>query len=204
MTKLTALGLLALSHTVAATPFKSDANDVTPLQTGQSIPSVTVTTMAGDDVALTDVVAKSPTVLVFYRGGWCPFCNQQLASLNEVLGQIRANGYQVLAISPDTPERLAKTKTSEEIDYTLLSDSSLNAISGFKLGFFLDDKTAKRYRDRMGQVFVTAEGTNKIVLPVPAVYVIQTDGSISYSYYNPNYRERMDTSELLKVTAAGS
>ncbi|GLP97098.1 peroxiredoxin-like family protein [Paraferrimonas sedimenticola] len=204
MTRLITLliSAIAFSASVVADPQQGIAEsplEVHPLLNSQLVPSVTLKDHKGEKVSLNQLAAQQPTLLVFYRGGWCPFCNQQLASLQQVLPQIKDLGYQVAAISPDTPERLNASRIDGEIDYTLLSDNGLDAIRAFGLAFFLEDSLAKRYRDKMGSVFATADGTDRIVLPVPAVYLLDTDGKVQFSYVNPDYRVRMPETLILEA-----
>ena len=59
------------------------------------------------------------------------------------------------------------------------------------LAFFLDDKTAKVYRNKLGVNFVGLDGEQKVALPVPAVFVLDTQGMVHFQYANPNYRVRL-------------
>ncbi|AWL13349.1 Peroxiredoxin [Saliniradius amylolyticus] len=164
---------------------------VSPLLNGQTVPDANLTTLTGAEVSLRDVVQQKPTVILFYRGGWCPYCNAQLAEFAKVEQQIADLGYQILAVSPETPERLRQQSFDTGYGATLLSDHDLDVIRAFGLAFFLDDKTAQRYREAKGNVFATLPSDNRIVLPVPAAYIIDTQGLIRFQYVNPNYKVRV-------------
>ncbi|GAA5213350.1 peroxiredoxin-like family protein [Corallincola platygyrae] len=166
---------------------------------GQTVPDIAVKNLAGESVSLLSLVKQKPTVLIFYRGGWCPFCNAQLSGLKDIETDLAKLGYQLLAISPDTPEQLNETLGERELAYQLLSDRALEASEGFGLAFFLDDKTSKRYRGKMGAIFATPEGDERIVLPVPAAYVIDTEGTVQFNYVHPNYKVRIQPELLLKA-----
>ncbi len=56
--------------TKALKPVASSAEEICPVLEGMKIPDETVKTVDGSEVSLNDVVAKKPTVLIFYRGGW--------------------------------------------------------------------------------------------------------------------------------------
>ena len=90
-------------------PIHADAASAKGLAVGQVLPAATLTSSRGESVSLADVVRDKPTVLVFYRGGWCPFCTRHLADLGRAEAELRAAGYQIVAISPDPPEKLAAT-----------------------------------------------------------------------------------------------
>jgi peroxiredoxin len=167
------------------------AEQVRPLMNGQFVPDVILQTDFGKDISLKALVENKPSIVIFYRGGWCPYCNRQMQGLIEVEQRIRELGYQIIAISPDSAQRLQAQRTGTEFDVIRLSDSSLQAISAFGLGYFLPDNVAADYRDKLGANLVTLEGSTKVVLPVPAAFVFDTSGLVQFQYVNPNYRVRV-------------
>ena len=95
------------SHDGAAPP--QDATKVRPLSAGEKAPAATLRNPEGKEIDLAAKYAQKPTVLIFYRGGWCPYCNAHLGQIATAEPELLRMGYQVLAISPDRPEELAKT-----------------------------------------------------------------------------------------------
>jgi len=192
--------LIALVITLPAkaldrTQIATQPEFVTPLLNGQQIPDVRLQNVQGDWVELQSLVAEKPTVILFYRGGWCPYCNRQLAGLKPLEKRFTELGYQILAISPDTPERLKEQQTKEEFAVTLLSDNKLDAIRAFGIGFALPEAMAKRYNDMIGAKLATTDG-DKVVLPAPAVFIADQKGLIQFQYVNPNFKVRVSP-ELL-------
>lgn len=184
---LSSCAALALERNVIA----NEPEDITPLMNGQVIPEVAVWGLDGNSISLRKVVQKKPTVLIFYRGGWCPYCSAQLAGLKEMEDKFQQLGYQLLAISPDSPERLKKQRTEAKFVVQLMSDKKMDVIREFGLGFFLPDNIASRYRDKLGITFAQLDGTAKVALPVPAVYIVDQEGLILFNYVNPNFRVRV-------------
>jgi peroxiredoxin len=86
----------------------------------------------------------------------------------------------------------------------LLSDDSLTLAQTLGLAFYLDDKTAKIYRNKLGVNFVSLEGEAKVALPVPAVFVIDTNGLVHFQYANPNYKVRLTEDLLLAAVKSVS
>ncbi|TAA47452.1 peroxiredoxin-like family protein [Corallincola spongiicola] len=193
------LAALILIPTAVMAKIADDAESVSPLMNGQTVPDVQVKDLQGTAISLLELSKQKPTVIIFYRGGWCPFCNAQLSGLQEIESKLAKMGYQLLAISPDTPAQLAETSKDRELGYQLLSDRSLAASQGFGLAFYLDDKTAERYRGKMGAVFASEQGDDRIVLPVPAVYVVDQQGLVQFNYVHPNYKVRIQPELLLKA-----
>ena len=176
------------------------AEDVTPLLNGQKIPEVTLFDTDGKAVNLKQLTSEKPSVLLFYRGGWCPYCSAQLAGLRDIEQKVINMGYQLIAISPDSPERLNMQKVDNKYQVTLLSDKNFDAISAFGIGFFLPEKTANKYRSKLGVEFVALDGSSKVALPVPAVYVVDREGLIHFNYVNPNFRVRLSPELLYQAT----
>ncbi len=116
------------SHTIPVS-----ANAVRPLLVGDSIPELELQTAGGKAFDLKQAVAKQLTILIFYRGGWCPYCNLQLGQIQTIEMQLRQLGYQILAISPDRPEKLKSgNKISQKMVGSL--DSKLKYIFRFNPG----------------------------------------------------------------------
>ncbi len=86
--------ILALqTHALDRTQIADTAENVTPLLIGQTVPNSTLQTVDGDPVSLKALTMQKPTVLIFYRGGWCPYCNRQLSGLKNIEGQLDELGY---------------------------------------------------------------------------------------------------------------
>jgi len=175
-------------------------NDVKPVLNGQTIPDVTIYDVNDKGYSLKALVKEKPAILVFYRGGWCPYCSAQLGRLKESERELIGLGYQLIAISPDSPERLQSAKLKSDFKAKIMSDKAFDATEQFGLGFFLEDKVANIYRKKLGVEFVDINGDSRVALPVPAIYIVGKDGLVHFNYVNPNFKVRLD--EELLVQAA--
>lgn len=182
--------------TVAQSQVPNSANDAKPLKVGLELPKVDLVTLDGKTVSLQHVVGGKKTVIVFYRGGWCPFCNKHLSELGGIAEEVKSRGAQMLAISPDTPEELRKSLEKNKIEYGLYSDSSAKAMMAFGVAFRVDDETFTMYRDRFKLDLEKASGQTHHYLPVPSVFVID-GGKVKFAYSNPDYKIRLKASEVL-------
>lgn len=189
-------GLVFGPCAVRAESIPNAAEDVRPLALGVEVPDVTLQSVDGNAFAFRAYAKKQPFVVVFYRGGWCPYCTRHLAELGTVEEQLRKMGLRIVAISPDRPEKLAASVTSHDLTYTLLSDSSMVAAKAFGVAFRVDDATVAQYKG-YGIDLEAASGKRHHFLPVPAVFIVGTDGFIKYVYVNPDYKVRLDTDALL-------
>ncbi len=140
--------------------------------------------------------AAKPSVVVFYRGGWCPYCNAHLGQLATVEPELVKLGYQVLAISPDRPEALRESLDKGGYSYQLLSDSEMALSKAYRLAFRVNDPTVERYQG-FGIDLEKASGRDHHLLPVPAVYLVDRKGVIRFAHWNPDYKQRLDPAKLL-------
>lgn len=188
------LGILCFwcsSSVLAQVP--KNAEDICPLLMGESIPKATLQNSEGKQIELGKLLSNKPTVLVFYRGGWCPYCNVQLSGLVKIEKDILDLGYQIIAISPDDYRNLQTTESKDSIKYTLLSDPDTKFIQQMGIGF----KTPlmlKGFIATKGQKGKTSE-----IMPVPTVMIVDEKGKILFEYINPNYKERISGEMLLAV-----
>ncbi|TVR52117.1 MAG: hypothetical protein EA425_05625 [Puniceicoccaceae bacterium] len=180
----------------AAATLTAVAETPRPLQPGASLPNVAVTTEKGDSVRLHNLVADKPTALVFYRGGWCPYCNTQLAGLAEIETDLKELGYQILAISPDRPEAVAKAAAENEFSYRLVSDHSADAARAFGVAFRVDDATHTALLGH-GIDIEAASGRDHRLLPIPAVFLTDREGRIVFTHADEDYRVRLAGQDLL-------
>jgi len=201
LTLLSGLALAALPLTAETVP-KNPAH-AEPLAVGERVPNVTVRQPDGTVVALPDLLEGHPSVLVFYRGGWCPYCNAHLSAIGQTEERIEAAGYRIFAISPDRVEKVARAAEEAVFGYTLLSDSPGAAARAFGLAFTVDDDTHERLLG-FGIDLEEASGEDHRQLPVPAVFVIDAGGTLTFRHHDPDYRERLSPEALLEVIETGN
>jgi peroxiredoxin len=193
------LGIVSLQvFAIDRTQIRESAEDVTPLLNGAMVPNVTVDLLDGSPVSLLALLMQKPTVIVFYRGGWCPYCSRQLAELKGIEADLVKEGYQILAISPESVNKLQTQKLETEFAAQLISDESLNAIKAFGIGFYVPNDTRALYKERMS-VELTADDSTRAVLPAPAIFITNTKGQVVFSYVNPNFRVRPSAELVLSA-----
>lgn len=174
-----------------------DAKSVTPLLNGQVAPKTTLKMADGSPVSLQALTMQKPSIVLFYRGGWCPYCNEQLAQLKDIEKDLIDMGYQILAISPESPARLQEQKLETEFLVTLLSDDKLDTIREFGVGFYVDTMTDLKYKTY--GINLTKDERGKSVLPAPAIFMLDKKGKVLFSYVNPDYKVRPSAELVLAV-----
>ncbi|MNR05763.1 thioredoxin-dependent thiol peroxidase [compost metagenome] len=138
------------------------------------------------------MLKKKKTVLVFYRGGWCPYCNLHLQALAEAEKQILDQGFQIIAISPDAPVNLKMTEEKDKVKYTLLSDSKGELIKVIGIAY----EAPENYK---AVINVHSNGVNTNFLPVPSVFVVNTENEILFEYISPDFKHRISAELLVSV-----
>ena len=169
------------------------AEDISPILIGETLPNAYFQNAEGKSVQLKAVLEEKPTVLVFYRGGWCPYCNIQLSGLVEIEEDILKLGYQIIAISPDDYKNLQSTIENNSTKYKLLSDPNGEFIQEIGIAF-KTSSSLKEYIIGKGQ-----KGETSSVMPAPTVMIVDKKGVIKFEYINPNYKERISGNMLLSV-----
>jgi len=153
----------------------------------------------GNEIVLKDLRKKGPVVLVFYRGYWCPYCNKELQRLEDSLLLITDKGVQLIAITPEKKEGVAKTIEQTKATYPIITDEEMKIMKAYDVAYPVDDKTVGRYK--MASIDLAANNGQKpgsVYLPIPAVYIINKDGEISYRFFDADYKKRPSVKDLLE------
>lgn len=152
----------------------------------------------GKEVVLKDLRKKGPVVIVFYRGYWCPYCNKELQKLEDSLQQITEKGAQLIAITPEKQEGIAKTIEKTKASYPIITDDELKIMKAYDVAYQVDPKTIERYK--MASIDLAANNGQKpdaVYLPVPAVYIVGKDGEIKYRFFEADYKKQAPVKEIL-------
>jgi len=152
----------------------------------------------GNEIALKDLRKKGPVVIIFYRGYWCPYCNKELQRLEDSLQLIKEKGAQLIAITPEKQEGIAKTIEKTKASYPIITDEDLKIMKAYDVSYQVDTKTIDRYK--MANIDLAANNAQKpdaVYLPVPAVYIIGRDGEIKYRYFEEDYKKQAAVKDIL-------
>lgn len=200
--RLLLIGTLAsLAGAQARADVPTEASNVNPVEVGSEAPDPSVRRADGSEASLSALLAGEPAIVVFYRGGWCPYCNRQLEALASLTAELEALGLPIIGLSADRPERVAEAIAATAPDYTLVSDAGMGAAQAFGLAFKVDAASYERLQG-FGIDLEAASGETHHLLPVPAVFLIDGEGIIAFRYFNPDYRKRLSAEELLVAARA--
>ena len=169
------------------------------LQPGDIAPDFILPKVDGRSVRLYSELQRGPVVLVFYRGGWCPFCNIHLRGFQKSLAEFKAAGTQVVAISPQLPDQSLTTQEKDELAFLVLSDVGLNTARAFGVAFELPKALLDVYAD-FDQPLESSNGVEGAKeLPLPATFVIRADRTIAYAHVEADFMRRSEPLEVLNL-----
>jgi peroxiredoxin len=175
-----------------------DSGRAPGLQVGDSAPDFELLAVDGSTVRLSDKLKEGPVVLVFYRGEWCAYCNMQIHALQESYGQVRALGADIVAISPQLPQRSDLAVERHGVQFAVASDEDFSVIE--KYGLLIDvDGTYREAMTMMGRDLVQENADGSWRLPAPGTFVIDRDGTVVAVFSSPRYWTRMEPEEALEA-----
>jgi peroxiredoxin len=152
----------------------------------------------GEEIHLKDLAKKGKVVLVFYRGQWCPYCNKFLQKLEDSLQLIKDKGATVIAVSPELPENIQKTVEKTTAQYSILYDEDLKIMKAYDVEFEVPENVLTRYRNTGIKLEELNGKKNGNYLPIPAVYIIDKESTITYRFFQADYKKRPSVQEILK------
>jgi peroxiredoxin len=170
------------------------------VQAGETAPAFTLPDALGRPVRLADRLARGPVVLTFYRGGWCPYCNLQLRAYQQMLPDLARAGATLLAVSPETPDDTLSTAQKNELAFDVLSDAGGRVADAYRLNFELSEELHALYAAG-GIDLPRRNGDGRWQLPIPATFVIGTDGKVARAWVDVEYRNRAEPAEIAAAVA---
>ncbi len=171
----------------------ANARHVKGLKVGDKAPDFTLPNAVGKMVSLKKRLQSGPVILKFYRGEWCPICNLDLKEIQKYLPQFKEMGAQILAISPQSPDKALTMKEKNDLGFEVLSDTNQKVIKAYNLQFDPGDDYHKR-RD-----LSKLNGDGSVLLPVPATFIIKQDFTIVAAHVDANYTKRMSPVQMLEA-----
>ncbi|OQW69834.1 MAG: alkyl hydroperoxide reductase [Proteobacteria bacterium ST_bin12] len=166
------------------------------LKIGDSIPAFELPDASGKLIKSADLLKQGPILLTFYRGEWCPFCNVALKGLYDYLPAIKAKGANLIAISPQTPDYSAISQNNHAPKIPVLSDLGNKVAREFGLVFTLSESLRPIYSS-FGIDLTAHNGDSSFELPVPATYLISSNGIVLERFIDVDYRKRIEPKTAL-------
>ena len=152
-------------------------------------------------VSLSDIIANGPVVIAFHRGHWCPYCLISATALAEIYPEIVRHGANLVAITPEVERFNAELKSASGAPFPVLSDMDNGYSLLLNLAFYVGDEK-KRFMTDAGWGITPYNNNETWTLPIPATFIVGTDGLVKARFVDPDYRKRMDLDEIIRVLQA--
>ncbi len=168
------------------------------LSVGAKAPDFTLSNAFGKPVTLTDALKHGPVVLVFYRGAWCPFCNLQLHALKDSVPHFKQYGANLIAVTPQKPDKSLAQVKKDGYPFEILSDLDSSVMKAYNLYFELAPDLVTLYKKK-GLDIEAFNGKGRTVLPAPATFIIDQNGTITAMEADTDYKKRMEPAAIIEA-----
>jgi len=168
------------------------------LKIGDTMSDFELPELDGGHIHLADLLQKTPVVISFYRGGWCPYCNLEMQALQRTLPDIGRAGATLLAIAPELPEQAGQTRDKGNLTFPLLHDRDNTLARQCGLVFTLPDMLRPVY-EGFGIDLQESQGNDSFELPVPATYIVRPDGVIAFAFVEVDYTRRLEPDRIVEI-----
>ena len=165
-------------------------------EVGNKFANAKVLTEEGKEIGITELFEGKKVLVSFVRGSWCPFCNVEMAHLMSYYKELQKNDVEVIVISPMNIELLKKWKDEMQMPFSIAQDKELALSKALAIDFELQDFVAPHY-EALGIDVKMFNQTDKAELVLPAVYLIDESGVITFRYMDVNYGARLDLGEVV-------
>ena len=171
------------------------------IKVGHRMASFTLDDASGKPVSLEQLVATGPAVVVFYRGGWCPYCNLALRVYQqELLPRLGAFGARLVAISPQTPDQSLSTAEKAGLAFTVLSDPGSRVARAIGIAYEQTDEVLAAQR-RLGLDLAEVNAEGAVYLPRPTVLIVDAGQTVRFVDVQPDYTARTEVADILAALA---
>lgn len=164
---------------------------------GEKFPDFSLPNTNEEMVELKELLKGGKVILAFFRGSWCPYCSLELIALQEHLKKMTDRNATLVAISPQASDYNKELKNNHQLDFELLTDKNNALAKQVGISFGLQDFVIPTYCS-LGIELSEYNANNDNELPLPAVFVIDTNCSISYKFADTNYMNRINIQELIE------
>jgi peroxiredoxin len=170
---------------------------------GEAMPSFLLPDHMGRLVGLDELLAQGPLIITFARGHWCPYCRIAVSALAEIADNVAAIGARIVAILPDRQEYAAKLHAEANASFPILTDVDNGYALSLGLMFWVGAEMEQHMRARDVDL-ASSQGNDSWFVPVPATFIVGTDGNIIARHVDPDYRKRMELDAILDMLKASA
>ena len=182
-----------------AKKFGIDTAFTTPsgIDVGVLAPKINAVTINGETIKSDDIIKDKQIVLLFYRGEWCPVCNKYLNNLSDSLKYITDKNAVVIVVGPELVEKAEKTAKKTKADFLIISDTSYVIQNDYDVLFHVTKGYQKKIKTFLLTDIAKNNGKEDAMLPVPATYIINKDGIVSFKDFHFDYYNRASVKKII-------
>ncbi len=170
----------------------TNATPTLGLPVGAKVPNATLQTIDKRATSLAKILNGKTTVITFYRGGWCPYCNAALVEWHKVHADITAQGAQFIAITTEKPDDANRTVEKNGLDFDVLVDHELNASRAFAVLFDVAPETKELYLSKYNLDVAKFNASGTWQLPHPGTFIVDSKGIVRYAHVDADYAKGRD------------
>lgn len=174
---------------------ESNAGTTAP-KVGEPMPAFLLPDEHGRLVRLEDFLGEGPVALAFNRGHWCPYCRINIDALARAEEEVAPEHRHIVAIVPDRQKFAMWLKSDSKAPFPVLTDVDNGYALALGLAIYVGDDL-KRMMVSSGWDPSVSQGTDNWMLPIPATFIIGTDGIVCARFVDPDYRMRMAIEDML-------
>lgn len=175
---------------------KNNINLKSVIGIGDMFPKVSLLTEEGDSVTLEELYASDKLVISFVRGSWCPFCSVEVSVLMKYYQDIKQKGAEVVLVTPQQFTYNKDWKSKGQFPFRILQDKNNMLSNLLGISFELQNYAVPYYNELgIDLTLINNDFENK--LPIPAIYVINKEGVVTYTFEDINYMNRVEIDELM-------
>lgn len=168
------------------------------IHAGDCAPEFRLRDADGKAISFYAVLNSGPVLIVFYRGGWCPYCKLDLRAIQAVARQLRSSGASIIAVSQQSANESRSTERMNGLSFPNLVDRGGKVARAFGLRW-KPSRELRAAEIECGLDLAAVNGESSWTLTMPALYVISPEGVVEYADISADYTRRCDPIELLPV-----
>ncbi len=169
------------------------------LQVGEMAPEISGIDQFNKEINSKTILEDHKILLLFYRGNWCPYCKKHLKNLSENLERLTEKGYYVMVVTPEKVEKTKETSEKVKANYSIIHDKGNKIMNNYKVAFEVNDKNVTSYYGFTKSKIAKYNEVDNNTLPVPATYIIDKNGKISFVHYDPDYSKRASIEDIINM-----
>jgi len=168
------------------------------IHAGDQAPGFRLRDPDGKMISSHDLLNSGPVLIIFYRGGWCPYCNLDLRATEAVARQLRSLGASIVAISQQSAHESRSAERMNGLSFPSLVDRGGKVARAFGLRWKLS-RELRAAEMESGLDLAAVNGESSWTLRMPALYVINPEGIVEYADVSADYTRRCDPTELIPI-----